>query len=95
MFTHNVANPPNVKILKKARKYIHAFLYEQDHGPFEVQSATWKNFAVAWLTPPGALKEKDAGKCNVSCITLTIPRVASNFKTYINALVVKYGHVKH
>ena len=41
---------------------------EQDHGPFEVQSATWKNFAVAWLTPPGALKEKDAGKCNVTCI---------------------------
>ena len=72
--------PPSVKILKKARKYIHNFLFEQDHGPFEVQSATWKNFAVAWLTPPGALKEKDAGKCNVSCITLTIPRVASNFK---------------
>ena len=23
---------------------------------------TWKNFAVAWLTPPGALKEYDAVK---------------------------------
>ena len=54
--------PPNVKILKKARTYIHKFLYEQNHGPFKVQSATWKNFAVAWLTPPGALNEFDAVK---------------------------------
>ncbi len=53
---------PNVKILKKTRTYIHKFLYEQDHGPFNIQSATWKNFAVAWLTPPGALKEYDAVK---------------------------------
>ena len=44
-------------ILKKVRKYV-AAIVKQDLGPFVVQSATWKNMAVAHLTVPGALKKK-------------------------------------
>ena len=44
-------------ILKKVRIRVAAIL-KQDLGPFVVQSATWKNMAVAHLTVPGALKKK-------------------------------------
>jgi len=43
--------------LKKVRIRVAAIL-KQDLGPFVVQSATWKNTAVAHLTVPGALKKK-------------------------------------
>ena len=44
-------------ILKLVRKRA-AAVTKQDLGPFSVQSATWKNLAVAHLTVPGALKKK-------------------------------------
>ena len=83
------ATPPSVKILKKARKYIHNFLFEQDHGPFEVQSATWKNFAVAWLTPPGALKKKML----VSAASPYFDKFHVLLTLKLLLIIVKYGHV--
>ena len=53
------SKPPNVKILKKARKHINA-LISQDKGPFEIQGATWKNLAVSILTVPNAMKDEVA-----------------------------------
>ena len=46
-----------VSILKKVRQRVSAIL-KQDLGPFTVQSATWKNMAVAHLTVPGALQNR-------------------------------------
>ena len=50
------SKPPNLKILKKTKKYIKSFL-NQDKGPFQVQGATWKNLAVSILTVPKAMDD--------------------------------------